>query len=374
MAPGALALVMMTPPQLAGQIGRHRLDLQQRRDQHLVPARAQARRRCVRLSACGRVTTRRMVQSKKPGRRDCLQARGRHRRRWSSHLCASPAAAVFMRRAAVRLARSGRGNAARRRSASHGRRSACGRSRRARRGTRARRQARSRCRHDRCARAVRACACRSRAPRCRSRPARPPAGIHRASQDRRRVRVASPSRFRPASASMVASTSPSSSLRSRVSTLPRSGTTLQIGPRALGHRLPAQRGGAERRALRQIARAMRALRLMNTSRASSRARQAASISPAGSTVGMSLAECTARSMRPSSSASSISLVNSPLPPTSASGRSWMRVAGGADDDDLDRLLARAQRRRQPRAHHARLHQRQRAAARADAQGRRWIAS
>ena len=38
---------------------------------------------------------------------------------------------------------------------------------------------------------------------------------------------------------------------------------------------------------------------------------------------MSLAECTARSMRPSSSASSISLVNRPLPPTSASGRSWM---------------------------------------------------
>ena len=35
-------------------------------------------------------------------------------------------------------------------------------------------------------------------------------------------------------------------------------------------------------------------------------------------------ECTARSISPASSASSISLVNRPLPPTSASGRSWMR--------------------------------------------------
>src|SRR5439155_152962 len=38
-------------------------------------------------------------------------------------------------------------------------------------------------------------------------------------------------------------------------------------------------------------------------------------------VGMSLAECTARSMAPAMSASSISFVNKPLPPASANGRS-----------------------------------------------------
>ena len=41
-----------------------------------------------------------------------------------------------------------------------------------------------------------------------------------------------------------------------------------------------------------------ALRLMKASRTSSRGRQAASMSPSGSTVGMSLLECTARSMPP----------------------------------------------------------------------------
>ena len=66
---------------------------------------------------------------------------------------------------------------------------------------------------------------------------------------------------------------------------------------------------------------VRLARLMKTSRASSRGSTATIASPAGSTVGMSLAECTARSMRFARSASSISLVNRPLPPTSASGRS-----------------------------------------------------
>ena len=66
-----------------------------------------------------------------------------------------------------------------------------------------------------------------------------------------------------------------------------------------------------------------AARLTSTSRASSRCRQAASTRPAGSTVTMSLAECTARSTVPSIRACSISLVKSPLPPTSASGRSWI---------------------------------------------------
>ena len=110
-----------------------------------------------------------------------------------------------------------------------------------------------------------------------------------------------------------------------------------------------------------------AMRLTNTSRTSSRGRQAASTKPSGNTVTMSLAECTARSIAPSSSACSISLVNRPLPPTSASGRSWIASPVVRMTSDLDRVLADAMRRRQQPAHHMRLRQRQRAAARADTQ-------
>ena len=95
----------------------------------------------------------------------------------------------------------------------------------------------------------------------------------------------------------------------------------EIGAQPLDHRLPAQRCGADDSAVREVRARCRSLRLMKTSR-DILARQHATIaSPTGSTVGMSLAECTARSIRLASSASSISLVNRPLPPTSASGRS-----------------------------------------------------
>ena len=135
---------------------------------------------------------------------------------------------------------------------------------------------------------------------------------------------ARPSRFSPASASNVASATPSSSLRSRVSTLPRSGTIDKIGAQALHHRLPAQRRGADRRAARQLGDGLR-LAADEQRRAGPRAPETPTApGPSGSTVGMSLDECTARSIVPATSASSISLVNRPLPPTSASGRSWMR--------------------------------------------------
>ncbi len=42
MAPGALALVMMTAPQVPERSAVDRLDPHQRRDQHLVSARAQS--------------------------------------------------------------------------------------------------------------------------------------------------------------------------------------------------------------------------------------------------------------------------------------------------------------------------------------------
>ena len=126
----------------------------------------------------------------------------------------------------------------------------------------------------------------------------------------------------PASARMVASISPASSLRSRVSTLPRSGTTRRSPRKCLA--IACRRSEAVPSVAPCGSSASEAaLRLMNTSRGSSRSRQAASIKPGCEKVGMSLAECTAKSIRRSSSASSISLVNRPLPPTSASGRSWM---------------------------------------------------
>ena len=67
-----------------------------------------------------------------------------------------------------------------------------------------------------------------------------------------------------------------------------------------------------------------AVRLIKASRTSSRGRKQLTVRPAGSRVGMSFMECTAMSTSPASSASSISLVNRPLPPASLRGRSWMR--------------------------------------------------
>ena len=57
---------------------------------------------------------------------------------------------------------------------------------------------------------------------------------------------------------------------------------------------------------------------------SSRGSTAAIVRPSGSTAGMSLLLCTARSISPLSSASSISLTNRRLPPTSDSGASCRR--------------------------------------------------
>lgn len=65
-------------------------------------------------------------------------------------------------------------------------------------------------------------------------------------------------------------------------------------------------------------------RLINASRTSSRSSTAPMAREPGNLVCMSFMEWTAKSMVPSKSASSISLVNSPLPPTSASGRSKIR--------------------------------------------------
>ena len=65
------------------------------------------------------------------------------------------------------------------------------------------------------------------------------------------ARWARPSRFRPASARMMASASPASSLARRVSTLPRKLTSCRSGRMVQRLRLAAQRGRAQHRALRQ---------------------------------------------------------------------------------------------------------------------------
>ena len=71
-----------------------------------------------------------------------------------------------------------------------------------------------------------------------------------------------------------------------------------------------------------------------------RQQAARSSGPPAARVGMSFIECTARSISPASSASSISLVNRPLPPTSASGRSWMRSPVVLMTRDLERDAGR----------------------------------
>ena len=86
-------------------------------------------------------------------------------------------------------------------------------------------------------------------------------------------------------------------------------------------RAAAPRAAANWCRLRSPRAARRAACPISASRGSSRSGIAASVRPAGSSVGMSFKLCTARSIAPASSASSISLVNSPLPPTCASGTS-----------------------------------------------------
>ena len=65
----------------------------------------------------------------------------------------------------------------------------------------------------------------------------PGAGTHSVTASRREIRPSKPSRRRPAQASTSASTAPSSSLRSRVSTLPRIGSKRAAGKRRLLRRL-----------------------------------------------------------------------------------------------------------------------------------------
>ena len=116
------------------------------------------------------------------------------------------------------------------------------------------------------------------------------------------MRSARPSRISPAAASTMASYWPSSSLRSRVSRLPRSGSMCRSGRcgQQLHHAAQARR--ADARTLRQRPRATRSGSTRRR-RAGLRARAPRPArSPSGSSIGTSLSECTARCARPSASA------------------------------------------------------------------------
>ena len=112
---------------------------------------------------------------------------------------------------------------------------------------------------------------------------------------------------------------------------------------------------------------VRALRLTNASRASSRSRNAVSTRPSGSKVGMSLEECTARSMRRVEQRLLDLLGEQALAAGLGQRPVLDAVAGGADHLELDPLRREAVRPGQRVADHAGLRQRQRAAARADPQ-------
>ena len=135
-----------------------------------------------------------------------------------------------------------------------------------------------------------------------------------------RMRSGISRRFKPAAANTIASYWPSSSLRKRVSRLPRSGSIFRSGRKALSSTkrrkldvpITAPCGSSDRLAY-----------LFDTkaSCGSSRCITQASAKPSGKSIGTSLSECTAMSARPSCKATSSSLTNKPLPPTLLSDRS-----------------------------------------------------
>ena len=137
------------------------------------------------------------------------------------------------------------------------------------------------------------------------------------------ARSAIPSRFKPASASSEQVKSPAATRPSRVCTLPRMISTRRSGRRcsncacrrteAVPTKAPCGKTASGSSAEPSPHPAPR----ISASRGSSRSSTQASTMPGGNSVSRSLRLCTATSMRPSASASWISLAKSPLPPISA---------------------------------------------------------
>ena len=147
----------------------------------------------------------------------------------------------------------------------------------------------------------------------------------------------------------------------------------QVGARALGDRLPAQRGGAERRALRQLGERARLAADEHVARVF--ALEAGRQHQPGRQHGRHVLGRMHGEIDAAVEQRFLDLLGEQALAADLRQRPVLDgVAGGADDDELDRRLVHPERRGQPRAHGARLHQRQRAAARADAQGGGRIAS
>jgi hypothetical protein len=122
-----------------------------------------------------------------------------------------------------------------------------------------------------------------------------------------------PSRSRPQAARTTASSPRSPRLRSRVSMLPRNGSIESVGSSASSCAL--RRADA----VPTLIWGRMASAPQSASRGSSRSRYAPTDSPSGSIDVMSFAECTATSIRCSSSASSSSLTKTPREPISPNG-------------------------------------------------------
>ena len=160
------------------------------------------------------------------------------------------------------------------------------------------------------------------------------------------MRWARPRRLRPAQARKVAcDLAVGRACASRVSTLPRKLNDLEIGPQPLQLRGAAHRGRADVRRPAADRAIDCATGLISASRGILARQQGGDRQPVRQCAGMSFIEWTARSIAPGSSASSISLVNRPLPPISASGRSRMRSPVVVMVDDLDLVRRRSHARR-----------------------------
>ena len=180
-------------------------------------------------------------------------------------------------------------------------------------------------------------ALRPRAPAARARPA-PPRAAARSGSKRWPISRARPSRSSPHAASTIASSPRSPRFRSRVSMLPRSGSIESVGSSASScafrraDAVPMRMPGRESRRRRTARRADR--RARGTRRPTS---------PSGSVDVMSFAECTATSIRRSSSASSSSLTKTPREPISPNGFVRSRSPARRDRDERDLDPGRAQR-------------------------------
>ena len=124
---------------------------------------------------------------------------------------------------------------------------------------------------------------------------------------------------------------------------------VEVGPQPLGDRLPPQRGGADRGAARQFGERFRLAADEHVARVLALEAGRQHAGPAAKTVGMSLAECTARSMRRSMQRLLDLLGEQALAADLGQRPVLDRVAGGADDHEFDRAPRRRPGRRASRA-------------------------